>query len=221
MKIEGEPSRVTWGLMMRVLSFSTKYRGKLVAMLAMILLSTGLTLLTPFLIRDLIDVTIPSRRLDRLALLSLGLLLVPALGGGINVVQRRLNAQVGEGVIYDLRSALYAHLQRMSLRFFVNTKVGELMSRLNNDVVGAQTAISNTIVGIITNIIQATALTAVMLALDWRLTLLSVAILPLFILAARRLGAILRDIARSHMEVNAQMNAIMNETLSIGGAILV
>jgi ATP-binding cassette, subfamily B, bacterial len=92
---------------------------------------------------------------------------------------------VGEGVIYDLRSSLFARLQRMSLRFFTNTKVGELMSRLNNDVVGAQNAISNTIVGIVTNIIEAIAILAVMLTLEWRLTLVSVLILPLFISLAR------------------------------------
>jgi ATP-binding cassette, subfamily B, bacterial len=95
------------------------------------------------------------------------------------------------------------------------------MSRLNNDVVGAQNAISNTIVGIITNIIQATAVVIVMLTLEWRLTLVSVVILPLFILAARQLGTRLRDISRSQMEANARMNAMMNETLNIGGALLV
>ena len=138
-----------------------------------------------------------------------------------NVVQRRINARVGEGVICDLRLALYAGLQRMSLRFFTNTKVGELMSRLNNDVVGAQNAISSTIVGIITQFIQAVAVLAVMLTLEWRLTLISVVIMPLFILAARALGNRLRDIARNQMEANAQMNAMMNETLNIGGALLV
>ena len=148
-------------------------------------------------------------------------MLIPAIGGLINVVQRRLNAAVGEGVIYDLRVALFARLQRMSLRFFTNTKVGELMSRLNNDVVGAQNAISNTIVGIITNLVQATAVLLVMLSLEWRLTVISVLILPLFILVARRMGARLRDIARPAMEANAQMNAMMNETLNMGGALLV
>jgi len=132
-----------------------------------------------------------------------------------------LNATVGEGVIYDLRSALFARLQRMSLRFFTNTKVGELMSRLNNDVVGAQNAISNTIVSIVTNLIETVALLAVMLTLEWRLTIVSVLILPLFIIAARKLGTVLRDIARQAMEMNAQMNAHMNETLNIGGALLV
>jgi ATP-binding cassette subfamily B protein len=117
--------------------------------------------------------------------------------------------------------ALFSRLQRMSLRFFTNTKVGELMSRLNNDVVGAQNAISNTIVNILTNVIETVALLAVMLTLEWRLTIVSVMILPLFIIAAQRLGTTLRDIARKAMELNAQMNAHMNETLNIGGALLV
>ncbi len=216
-----EKPKVTWPLMQRVLSYSKPYRWQIAGMLAMILLTTGLTLLTPLILRDMIDRTIPAGDVNRLVLLALGLLLIPALGGAINVVQRRLNAWVGEGVIYDLRVALYSSLQRMSLRFFTHTKVGELMSRLNNDVVGAQNAISNTIVGILTNIIQASAVLIVMLTLEWRLTLISVAILPLFILAARRMGARLREIARQHMEVNAQMNAMMNETLNIGGALLV
>jgi ATP-binding cassette subfamily B protein len=216
-----EKPKVTWGLLKRVLRYSRNYRWQIVGMLVMILINTGLTLLTPLILRDLIDHTIPSGNLHRLILLALGLLAIPALGGGINVFQRRLNAYVGEGVIYDLRVALFSHLQRMSLRFFTNTKVGELMSRLNNDVVGAQNAISNTIVGIVTNIVQAVAVLGVMLSLEWRLTLVSVAILPLFILAARRLGTRLRDIAREQMEANARMNAMMNETLNIGGALLV
>ena len=109
----------------------------------------------------------------------------------------------------------------MSLRFFTNTKIGELMSRLNNDVVGAQSAISNTIVTIITNLIEAVAILAVMFSLEWRLTLISVVILPLFIIAARRLGDRLREITRQQLELNAEMNAHMNETLNIGGALLI
>ena len=216
-----EKPKVTWSLMRRVLRYSRPYRWEIAGMLVMILITTGLTLLTPLILRDLIDRTIPTGDVNRLVLLALAVLFIPALGGGINVIQRRLNAYVGEGVIYDLRVALYSHLQRMSLRFFTNTKVGELMSRLNNDVVGAQNAISNTIVSMITNIIQAAAVLAVMLSLEWRLTLVSVTILPFFILAARRLGTRLRDIAREAMETNAQMNAMMNETLNIGGALLV
>jgi ATP-binding cassette subfamily B protein len=190
-------------------------------MLVTILLTTGLSLLTPVIFRHMIDVVLPAKDLNRLLLLAVALLLIPAVEGMINVFQRRLNATVGEGVIYDLRSGLFSRLQRMSLRFFTNTKVGELMSRLNNDVVGAQNAISNTLVGIVTNLIEAIALLAIMFTLEWRLTLVSVVILPLIVVAARKLGTILRDIAREAMDHNAKMNAHMNETLNIGGALLV
>ncbi|HEX9090171.1 MAG TPA: ABC transporter ATP-binding protein [Anaerolineales bacterium] len=217
----GEKPKVTLGLLKRVLGYSKPYRWQLVGMLVLILFTTGLTLLTPLILRDLIDRTIPSGNLTRLVLLAVALLLIPALGGVIGIIQRRLNAMVGEGVIYDLRVALYARLQRMSLHFFTNTKLGELMSRLNNDVVGAQNAISNTIVSLITNIIQVTAVLVVMLTLEWKLTLVSIVILPLFILVARRMGERLRDISRQQLEANAQMNATMNETLNIGGALLV
>jgi ATP-binding cassette subfamily B protein len=190
-------------------------------MLLMILLTTGLSLLTPLIFRDLIDRTIPSGNINRLVLLALGLLMIPTLNGLIGVVQRNLNAEVGEGVIYDLRVALFSRLHRMSLRFFTNTKVGELMSRLNNDVVGAQNAISNTIVNIVTSLIQATALFFVMFSLEWRLTLIGVAIMPMSIWVARKLGGRLREITRSQLELNAQMNAHMNETLNVSGALLV
>ncbi|HET6596231.1 MAG TPA: ABC transporter ATP-binding protein [Anaerolineales bacterium] len=221
MRSDDEKPKVTRDLLLRVLSYARGYWWHIAGMLMTILLTTGLSLLTPLIFRNMIDVVIPAKDTNRLILLAAALLFIPAVTGLINVLQRRLNATVGEGVIYDLRSSLFARLQRMSLRFFTNTKVGELMSRLNNDVVGAQNAISNTIVNIATNLIEAIALIAVMVTLEWRLTLVSVLILPLFILAARRLGTVLRDIARQGMEMNAQMNAHMNETLNIGGALLV
>jgi len=221
MRSGDEKPKVTRDLLVRVLSYARGYWWQIGGMLVTILLTTGLSLLTPLIFRRMIDVVIPTKNMQGLLLLSLALLIIPAVTGAINVVQRRLNATVGEGVIYDLRSALFVRLQRMSLRFFTNTKVGELMSRLNNDVVGAQNAISNTIVNIVTNLVEAIALLVVMSLLEWRLTLVSVLVLPLFILAARRLGTVLRDIARQGMEMNAQMNAHMNETLNIGGALLV
>ncbi len=221
MRSGDEKPKVTRELLLRVLSYARGYWWHIAGMLVTILLTTGLSLLTPLIFRNMIDVVIPAKDTHRLILLGVALLLIPAVTGGINVIQRRLNAIVGEGVIYDLRSTLFARLQRMSLRFFTNTKVGELMSRLNNDVIGAQNAISNTIVNIVTNLIEAAALFAVMLTLEWRLTLVSILILPLFVIVAQRLGTILRDIARRAMDLNAQMNAHMNETLNIGGALLV
>ncbi|MCC7118286.1 MAG: ABC transporter ATP-binding protein [Anaerolineales bacterium] len=221
MRQSDEKPKITRELLLRVLAHARGYWGQIAGMLATILLTTGLSLLTPLIFRNMIDVVIPAKDVKRLVWLGLALLAIPALTGVVNVIQRRLNSTVGEGVIYDLRSALFSRLQRMSLRFFTNTKSGELMSRLNNDVVGAQNAISNTIVNIVTNLIEALALLIVMLTLQWKLTLISIVILPLFILAAQRLGNVLRDIAREGMELNAQMNAHMNETLNIGGALLV
>jgi ATP-binding cassette subfamily B protein len=190
-------------------------------MLILTLVTTSFSLLTPLILRDLIDRTLPERDVPRLIVLIVGLLTVPLLTGALNVWQRQLNARVGEGVVYDLRTALFSHLQRMSLRFFTHTKVGELMSRLNNDVVGAQNAISNTFVNIVTSFIQAVVLLSVMFTLEWRLTLISIAILPLFLVAARQLGNRLRKIARLQLDLNANMNAMMNEMLNISGALLV
>lgn len=203
------------------MGYSRPYRIQIIIMLVLILINTGLTLLTPLILRQMIDVTIPEANIRQLILLSLAMLFIPAFGGVLNIWQRRLNAKIGEGVIYDLRVSLYSNLQRLSLRFYTNTRVGELMSRLNNDVVGAQNAISNTLVNIITNIIQASAVLLVMLTIEWHLTLVSIAILPLFIFFARRLGVRLRDIARQGMDANAQMNAMVNETLNIGGVLLI
>src|SRR5678815_3681141 len=154
MRSGDEKPKVTRDLLLRVLSYARGYWWHIGGMLVTILLTTGLSLLTPLIFRNMIDVVLPAKDVNRLILLAVALLLIPAVEGGINVIQRRLNATVGEGVIYDLRSSLFARLQRMSLRFFTNTKVGELMSRLNNDVVGAQRALSDTVVGIITDLIQ-------------------------------------------------------------------
>ncbi len=212
---------VSWTLFKRVLGYSRPYRMHIILLLVTILVSTGLGLLTPLIFRDLIDNTLPNHDVNRLNILALAMVVIPIISGLIGVYQRKVNAAIGEGVIYDLRLALFEHMQRMSIRFFTNTKTGELMSRMNNDVVGAQRAISGTIVDIITNIVTVIATMAIMLALEWRLTILGVIVLPLFILAARRLIGRLRDIARRQMEYNAQMNAMMNETLNISGALLV
>lgn len=213
--------RITWHLVKRVLGYARPYRRMIGVMLLMILASTSLGLLTPLIFRDLIDRALPNGDTRRLNFLALGIVLIPIATSIIGVYTRRLNATIGEGVIYDLRTSLYEHLQRMSLRFFTNTKSGELMSRINNDVVSAHSAISDTIAAMIVNVIQVLATLAVMIALEWRLTVLGVLVLPLFIFVARRMGERLRAIRREGMEYNAQMNAMMNETLNISGALLV
>ena len=158
MRSGDQKPKVTRELLLRVLTYARPYWNQIGGMLVMILLSTGVSLISPLIFRNMIDQVLPQKDMGRLLILAIALLLLPIFNGLLGVVQRRLNAAVGEGVIYDLRVALFARLQRMSLRFFTNTKSGELMSRLNNDVVGAQNAISNTIVNIITNIVEAVAI---------------------------------------------------------------
>ncbi|AII58542.1 ABC transporter [Dehalococcoides mccartyi] len=216
-----EKPKITRGLLKRVWSYARPYRWLVLWMLVLTLATTGLGLLTPLILRDLIDVTLPDKDLTRLGWLIAALLTIPLLTSFLNVVLRRYNSRVGEGVISDLRLAMFSHLQRMSLSFFTHTKSGELMSRLNNDVIGAQTAISNTFVSIVTSLIQAIVVFSVMITLEWRLALISVAILPLFFWAAQHLGNRLRDIARNQLDQNARMNAVAQELLNISGALLV
>ena len=212
---------ITRDLLKRVWKFARPYRLQVAALLVTILLISGISLISPLLYRDLIDNAIPNRNIRRLNLLALGMVAIPLVNGAVGVLQRQLNASIGEGVIYDLRRSLYQHLQQMSLRFFTQTRTGEIMSRLNNDVIGAQRAISDTLVTIISNLFSLIATLSIMLALEWRLTLLGLAILPLFLFPARRVGRSLRRLRRKSLEQNAEMNATMNETLNISGALLV
>ncbi len=216
-----QDTKLTWPLIRRVLGYARPYRALIVLSLILVIIGAGLDLLTPLIFRDLIDRTLPQKDVGRLDVLALGLILIPIFDSGLSIIQRKLNSSIGEGVIFDLRVHLYTHLQRMSLRFFTNTKTGELMSRLNNDVVNAQTAISDTLVGIVTNSVKVIATLLVMLTLEWRLTIIGLLVFPLFFFAAKRVGMKLRDIAREAMDNNAYMNAMMNETLNISGALLV
>ena len=172
----------------RVAAYGRPYVGRIVLMLLTILAITGLTLVPPLLMRALIDEALPNRDLAQLNLLAPGWSLVPLLNGLVGVFQRYVSSQIGEGIIFDLRRAVFDHLQRQSLRFFTNSKTGELMARVNNDVVGAQGAITNTVPSLISNALALVGTLSIMLALEWRLTLLGIAILPLFILPARRVG---------------------------------
>lgn len=217
---QGQPN-VSLDLMRRVGSYARPYWKKVAIILITMVAISSLSLIPPLLIRDLLDNAIPNRNFSRLNMLALGMVAVPLINGLLGVAQRYASSQIGEGIIFDLRTELFSHLQRMSLRFYTNTQVGELMSRLNNDVIGAQRAITGTLVTILSNAFSLVATLVIMISLEWRLTLLGVAILPLFILPARRVGDVLRNIARRSMEMNARMNALMNETLNISGALLV
>ncbi len=212
---------VSRALLWRVWGYARPYSGQVALMLLTIIAIDLFTLIPPLLVRDLIDHAIPAQDYARLNLLAAGMIGIPILSGLVGVGQRYLSSRIGEGIIFDLRNALYQHLQRMSLRFFTNTKTGEVMARLNNDVVGAQQAVTSTTTSIISNAISLVMTAAVMLSLEWRLTLLSIVVLPFFIFPARRVGKVLRRVTREAMNYNADMNALMNETLNVSGALLV
>jgi ATP-binding cassette subfamily B protein len=205
----------------RVATYARPYIGRGVLLLLTILAITGLTLVPPLLMRALIDQALPNHDIGQLNLLAAGMVLVPLVNGLIGVSQRYVSSQIGEGIIYDLRRSVFDHLQRQSLRFFTNSKTGELMARVNNDVVGAQGAITNTIPNVVSSSLSLIGVLSIMLALEWRLTILGVLVLPLFIWPARRVGELLRKVTREGMTLNGQMNGMMNETLNVSGALLV
>ncbi len=208
-------------LLRRVWSYGTPYRSALLGVLVTVLIIAGLGVVPPILIKQVVDVAIPDKDLGLLSLLGLGIIGVPLVSTLVGVGQRYWSSTAGEGIIYDLRRQLYDHLQGMSLRFFTATKTGELISRLNNDVVGAQQAITGTFVSILSNIVSVVAILAVMIGADWRLTALALLALPLFVLPARRVGRLLRRVTEQQMEHNASMSAILQETFNVSGALLV
>ena len=208
-------------LLKRVLRYAQPYGALVVVVLVTIFIISLVELVPPLLYRDLIDTVIPNSDTTRLSWLALGMIGIPVLSGLIGVLQRWASAKAGEGIIYDLRQQMYTHIQQMSIRFFTNTKSGEIISRLNNDVVGAQNAITGTLPNIITNIFTLGTTLIIMLSIEWRLTLLSIVVLPLFLLPAKRVALILREIRREAMEYNSSMSTIIGETLSINGAMLV
>ncbi|MGH8915933.1 MAG: ABC transporter ATP-binding protein, partial [Acidimicrobiia bacterium] len=196
----------------------------MIGVLVTILLISGLSVVPPILVRNIVDILdkgTAGQDMGQLTILGLGMLLVPLLNALIGIAQRWWSSRAGEGIIFDLRRELYTHLQRMSLRFFTATKTGELMNRLNSDVVGAQSAITGTFVTILSNLVSVLAILLVMIQADWRLTLLAVAALPLFVIPARRVAKVLRRVTQDQMEHSAKMSGILQETFNVSGALLI
>lgn len=214
-------AKVDRDLIRRVLGYAKPYWRYITIVLLGIVSISLLELIPPLLFRRLIDVVIPEKDFRQLTILALGMIGIPLLSGLIGIGERYFSARAGEGIIFDLRQEMYDHLQKMSLRFFTHTRSGEIISRFNNDVVGAQNAITGTIPNIVTNLVTLISTLVVMITIDARLTLLSIAVLPLFLIPTRRVARILRDIRRQAMNYNADMSTLINETLSINGALLV
>ena len=222
MRSVGEtPPAIDRALLRRVAGYGRPYLGRLVGVLITVVFISGLSVVPPILIRLLIDEAIPEGNLGALTWLGIGMVAVPLVIAGVGIIQRWWSSHAGEGIIFDLRCQLFAHLQRMSLGFFTNTRTGELISRIQTDVVGAQQAITGTFVTILSNLVAVVAILAVLISADWRLTILAVAALPLFIAPARRVARTLRAVTEQQMKHNANMSSILQETFNVSGALLV
>ncbi|NIR36560.1 MAG: ABC transporter ATP-binding protein [Actinobacteria bacterium] len=205
----------------RVFAFARPYRLHIALFVFTVVVSTFLGLLPPLLIRKVFDVAIVDGNGGYLNVLF-AVMVVAALGEALlSLVERWLSARIGEGLIFDLRVRLFDHVQRMPIAFFTRTQTGALISRLNNDVIGAQRAFTGTLGTVVGNVITLAGTLLAMLLLEWRLTLLAVVILPVFVMPARRVGAGLQDITREGMNLNASMNNTMTERFNVAGALLV
>jgi ATP-binding cassette subfamily B protein len=210
------------GTVTRVLGIARPHRRDLIWFLLLTVGSSLIGVVTPLLAGDIVN---RIARLEgttggivRIALFIAGLAVVDA---GISLATRWYSSRIGEGVIYDLRTRVFEHVQRMPVAFFTRTQTGALVSRLNNDVIGAQRAFTSTLSGVVSNVIGLVLTAGVMIALSWQITLLSLVMVPLFVLPARRIGRRLQEITRESYELNASMNATMTERFNVAGALLV
>lgn len=213
--------KITRNVLVRVFSYGRPYWLPILIVLVTIVFTSLIELIPPLLYRNLIDDVLPNRDLAKLNMLAIGMLGIPIISACFKVLNSYYSAKAGEGIIYDLRQEMYEHLQKMSLRFFTHTKQGEIITRFNSDVVGAQSAITGTIPTLLSNVFTLVSTLIVMMTIEWRLGLLSVAVLPLFLLPTKRIGRILRDIRRLSMDFNAEMSNVVSQTLNINGALLV
>ena len=216
-----EGTKVNRSSMRRVVVFARPYSSSIIGFLISILVSAAIALVPPLLFRNIVDTAIPAGDKRRIVILTI-ILVVVAMGDAIlSIVQRWYSSRIGEGLIYDLRVALFDKVQHMPIAFFTRTQTGALISRLNNDVVGAQTAVTGTLGSVVSNVVVLVTTLGAMLALEWRLTVLSLVVLPVFIIPARRVGVRLQDISREQMGLNASMNTQMTERFNVAGAMLV
>jgi ATP-binding cassette, subfamily B, bacterial len=210
------------GTVRRILGIARPYRRELVCFLALVVLSAVIGVLTPLLAGDIVNriarLTGTAGDVVRIALFIAALALVDA---GSSLAQRWFSSRIGEGVIYDLRSRVFEHVLRMPVAFFTRTQTGALVSRLNNDVIGAQQAFTSTLSGVVSNAIGLVLTAGVMFSLSWQITLLSIVLVPLFVVPAKRIGKRLQEITRESYGLNASMNATMTERFNVAGALLV
>ncbi|HMD94468.1 MAG TPA: ABC transporter ATP-binding protein [Trebonia sp.] len=196
------------------------YRWSLLFVAVLVGASSLVSLVNPFLIRAIIDVALPQGRTGLLTLLALGMIVVSVANSSFSVSQTYVSTKVGQRVMHDLRTAVYSHLQRMSLAFFTRTRTGEVQSRIANDIGGMQATVTTTATALVSNLTTVVATTIAMVVLDWRLTVASLLMLPVFVWVSRRVGTERRRITRDRQRQLAAISSIVQESLSVSGILL-
>jgi ATP-binding cassette subfamily B protein len=204
----------------RIAALFRPYRGQLFSVLAIIALSAGLSMVSPFLLREVLDQAIPERDTGLLTLLVGGMIAIAIVTGGLGVASTYLSNIVGQEVMHDLRAAVYRHLQRMSLAFFTRTRTGEVQSRIASDIGGIQSVVTSTATSIVSNVTTVLATIGAMFALDWRLAAFSLVVLPFFVWMTRRVGGERRKITAQRQGRVADMSSLVEESLSVTGILL-
>lgn len=205
----------------RIAAFARPHRAGIVRFVLLGVVTALLAVATPVLAGRVVDAIVSGHDSGTVVRLSLLIALVALAEAGLGILGRRLSATLGEGLILDLRTAVFDHVQRMPVAFFTRTRTGALVSRLNNDVIGAQRAFANTLSGVVTNLVTLLLTLAVMLTLSWQITLLALVLLPVFVLPARRMGSRMARMQREAAALNAEMGTRMTERFSAPGATLV
>ncbi|MFG3323386.1 ABC transporter ATP-binding protein [Streptomyces sp. NPDC048171] len=204
----------------RILKLFRPYRKSLLFVAFLVAASSLVSLVNPFLIREIIDVALPQGRTGLLSLLALGMVVVAIANSSFNVWQTYLSAKVGQLVMHDLRTAVYSHLQRMSLAFFTRTRTGEVQSRIANDIGGMQVTVTTTATALVSDVTTVITTVTAMALLDWRLTLASLVVLPGFVWVSRHVGDELRGLTRARQRQFADLSSNVQESLSVSGIML-
>jgi ATP-binding cassette subfamily B protein len=213
--------RVTKGTARRMVQFARPYRRILAWFLVLVVIDAVIGVVNPLLFRSIIDSGIPHHNRGLIIGLAAVAAALAIADTGLTIGIRWVSAKVGEGLIFDMRSKVFEHIQKMPIAFFTRTQTGALISRLNNDVIGAQQAFTDTLSSVVSNIISVSLVLVVMFLLSWQITVISLIILPVFVLPAKRVGRRLSAITRESYALNAQMNNTMNERFNVSGALLV
>jgi ATP-binding cassette, subfamily B, bacterial len=208
------------GDLRRIARLFRPYRGRLAAVLGLIAVSAGLGVISPFLLREVLDEAIPERDTALLTWLVAGMVAIAVATAVLSVGQTWMSNVVGQRVMHDLRTAVYRHLQRLSLAFFTRTRTGEVQSRIANDIGGVQSVVTSTATSIVSNATTVLATTAAMIALDWRLAAFSLGVLPLFVWITRRVGSERKKITSERQGRLADMSSLIEESLSVSGIML-